>query len=356
MAQCDHGDGRQRQQSGLDRQAGQGRHRRLLAHQSIAGKGCGQTKAPAQRFGRPRCQNDHACRCQTNGRPLRPVQLLTQQQCAQYHIHQRIDVIAKAGGKDMPALDHHDIGGPVRPDQQRRGRQRQHLAPVLQRGTQRCSLTQYDDRQCAGGKGEQRAPAYEFKRRHIMHLTQIERQQPPDQIGGNGIGHAVVAVLSVSLRHRQILSPRSMAQVKDQRIPKSAFKSDKCQISAAKPVPIIARGWPEIAGQTNPARWHAGQFGRRRAVPMGHASAHIGPEAVIVILRTADQRRNQPVARGIGLRDGGIEIGYADHLQQGAEQFDIGPLSHAGDIDDRRTDKGHFRIEPRHMFDRPPTV
>jgi hypothetical protein len=95
---------------------------------------------------------------------LGAVQLLVQQECAQNDVHQRVDVIAKTGGKNVPLLDHHDIGGPVGPDQQRRSRQSQQLAPIFQRHAKRAALTQHDNRQSAGGKREQGSPADKFKR------------------------------------------------------------------------------------------------------------------------------------------------------------------------------------------------
>ena len=97
-------------------------------------------------------------------------------------------------------------------------------------------------------------------------------------------------------------------------------------------------------------------MGVGRPVPVDHPGAGLRPEPVVFPGAAADQRRTQAIARGVGLGDRGLEIVDHHHLQQGAEQFDIGPFGHAGDIDDRGRQERQTVIQPHQVLDRASAV
>ncbi|MNH22909.1 hypothetical protein D3C79_827840 [compost metagenome] len=71
-------------------------------------------------------------------------------------------------------------------------------------------------------------------------------------------------------------------------------------------------------------------------VPVDDASAAAQPEVLVTGAGVGQQAGSQAVLGVVGLIDGGIEVGIADHLQQRAEELFVRALGHSGDIDNAR--------------------
>ena len=106
------------QQPGFHHQPWQGGHRRLFADQTIKSKAAGQCQGqPGQAAHLPELLQ-YAQGCQANGQPLQAAQAFAEQQHAQEHVEQRVDVVTQAGFEHAPVIHRPDIQQPVRGNQQ----------------------------------------------------------------------------------------------------------------------------------------------------------------------------------------------------------------------------------------------
>ena len=174
---------RQKQQGRFDRQPGDRSDRDLLANQAVAAEAERERQADPQGCQRACCEQRYTDGSKRDGDPLPSCQPLAEQHRAQQDVDQRVYVIAQAGGIDLPVLDRPDIDHPVDRDQRGAEREPAKRPAMGERHPQFGPLLAQQRDEQAQRQRPDDAPANEFERGHAANQQQIERHQPPDDVG-----------------------------------------------------------------------------------------------------------------------------------------------------------------------------
>ena len=176
-------DQRQRQQQpGFHHQSGQRGDRRLFADQAVEAEGQGQhQRHPGQAAELPDLLR-HAQRSQGHRQPLQGTQAFLEQQHAEHHVDQRIDVVAQAGFQHVAVVHRPDIGHPVAGDQQSAGGQHDEALRILAQLAPPARVLPEQQQDGAEQGRPDRALDDDFHRGNAFEQFEVEREQSPDHI------------------------------------------------------------------------------------------------------------------------------------------------------------------------------
>ena len=159
-----------------------------FAGQAIDAESQRERQADPERVERAREQDGDADARDRDGRHLKARQAFAEEDHAEHHVDERVEIVAEARRKHMVGEDGEDVDQPVDGNQKRTGDQHPQRTPIFQRRQIVAHLPPEDQDDETDRQRPDDALREHFDGSHARHQLEEQRNEAPDGIGRKGIG------------------------------------------------------------------------------------------------------------------------------------------------------------------------